>query len=409
MTGRTGPSFRTCRDHYAASDSPIFRDDVLFEFENGDYRGAQGFRVPRDGVYNITVVGAAGARGICNHVLGGKAVKRTVQVKLSTEFDLLVMVGQRGLEPCTQIPISEPAYTEVCSNPPLNINETVLCNETWYNLTRKYDSLFYEVFGGAGGGGASLVRARNRTSEMFDDFPIVVTGGGSGTPAVLQFDGVDVVDVGDQFPSGEEGYRAYLNGQFIQLNPVFPFSLFPGIRGNRISDGSKIAGAGGGYSIGLKRLIEVDGRAFRSPLNFANGGIDCAQPLYNIRMDNANAIPFHGTFGGFGGGGGACGGSGGGGGYTGGAVQGIGNTIPGGGGYSYTGDAFFTSFNVTHIVDTLHENRTDGFVDIVLANCGCVYECTVFEEADQFDCRCPKDATLAPDLSDCFYSKKQTM
>lgn len=44
----------------------------------------------------------------------------------------------------------------------------------------------------------------------------------------------------------------------------------------------------------------------------------------------------------------------------------------------------------------------DGYVDIVLSDCGCVHECVVNEEADQFECLCPEDARLAPDQSDCF-------
>ena len=399
MTGRTGPSFRTCRDHYAASDSPIFRDDVLFEFENGDYQGAQGFRVPKDGVYNITVVGAAGGRGICNVQAGGLGYSRTIQVELTTEFELLVLVGQRGIEPCSLIPTSDPVYTEICTIPPVGSmpGSADTCNETWYNLTRVFDRTFYNVFGGAGGGGASLVRARNRTSGVFDNFPIVIAGGGGGSPAILDYD--VVVDIGAQnvFLPNSISYKTFLNAQ-ARSNDADHGVV--GVRGFRFNAANNIAGAGGGYSLGIVRLIEVDGRPFRSPQDFANGGVDCVQAVF--ALDN---FPYHGAFGGFGGGGGACGGGGGGGGYSGGAILEAGTTVPGGGGFSYTGDSFFTSFSVSVIGDRLTANRSDGYVNIVEANCGCVHECTVYEEDDQFTCMCPNNTVLAPDLRDCFYGE----
>lgn len=37
-------------------------DGVLFQFD--DFRGGQGFQIPREGVYNVTVAEAAGGRGL---------------------------------------------------------------------------------------------------------------------------------------------------------------------------------------------------------------------------------------------------------------------------------------------------------------------------------------------------------
>ena len=53
-------------------------------------------------------------------------------------------------------------------------------------------------------------------------------------------------------------------------------------------------------------------------------------------------------------------------------------------------------YNVTHIE---HDN---GFVDIILVNCGCVHTCLVNSSEDTFECLCPNYTMLAPDLSDCF-------
>ena len=98
--GRSGPSFSTCQEFYRDISSSLAKDNLLIEFENREYEGAQGFRVPMNGLYNITVAGAGGGRGICNGEFGGHGYQRTVQVELSTEYELLILVGQRGTGPC---------------------------------------------------------------------------------------------------------------------------------------------------------------------------------------------------------------------------------------------------------------------------------------------------------------------
>ena len=47
-------------------------DGVLFQFD--DFRGGQGFRIPREGVYNVTIAGAAGGRGLCSIHFGHRGV-----------------------------------------------------------------------------------------------------------------------------------------------------------------------------------------------------------------------------------------------------------------------------------------------------------------------------------------------
>ena len=104
------------------------------------------------------------------------------------------------------------------------------------------------------------------------------------------------------------------------------------------------------------------------------------------------------------GGGGGPGGAGrpGGGGYTGGSVIGDINTAPGGGGHSFSRAT--QSDNVIPGSYT-YNTEEDGYMDIVARDCGCVYKCVVYEQEDQFECLCPNNTQLAPDLSDCYYSE----
>ena len=66
--------------------SPITNGGFLLDFAdttNGSdyYSGAQQFRVPRTGHYNVTVAGAAGGRGICSTTSGrGLRWKGTVSL-----------------------------------------------------------------------------------------------------------------------------------------------------------------------------------------------------------------------------------------------------------------------------------------------------------------------------------------
>ena len=399
VTGRLGPSYPTCREYYSERNSPITKRELLFQIDEREYEGSQGFRVPSNGLYNITVAAAGGGQGICNLEQGGFGYIRTIQVELTTDYELLVLVGQRGGSPCDAIPKTDDIYETVCQTPPANVADVENCNETWYNFTRDFHRQFYEAFGGGAGGGGTLVRARRRDTKVFDNFPIVIVGGGGGTPAVLNYDVVEDIGAQNIFLSNHIAYQSFTNGQSRTNDRDHGIA---GARGFRFSSATTIAGAGGGFSVGLLQSINVDGGALGRAQDFAEGGFDCTPSF----LDAGGDIPYFGVYGGFGGGGGACGGGGGGGGYSGGAVLDVGVTIPGGGGFSYLGDTFSTSFSVNEIgFGLLNRERDSGYVEIILANCGCVYECVMNTTEDQFECLCPNDTQLAPGLSDCFASK----
>ena len=291
-TGRSGPSFSTCQEHYRKIESPISKQNLLFEFDEREYEGAQGFRVPRNGLYNITVAAAGGGRGICNLEHGGFGYQRLVQVELSTDFELLVLVGQRGGSPCDVIPESDEIYDLVCRTPPANVTDVERCNETWYNFTTSGDFYreFYESFGGGAGGGGTLVRARNKVTKVFDSFPIVIVGGGGGTAAVLHYDIVESIGAHNIFLPNHIAYQSFVNGQSRSTDRDF-FS-FIGVRGFRFDSSATTAGAGGGYSVGLSQTINVDGRALGRPKDFAEGGFDCTQSF----LDSGSNVPYFGVY-----------------------------------------------------------------------------------------------------------------
>lgn len=147
MSGHRGPSSEQCSEFYRESSSPIARDNALISFEDiDDIVGAQGFRVPSAGLYNITIAGAAGGRGLCN-IEVGHGLLRQFQVELSTAHELLIVVGQKGLSPCdTENPPS------VCDSPPTLANETAECNATWYEFLISedvdYGNFYYPFVGG---------------------------------------------------------------------------------------------------------------------------------------------------------------------------------------------------------------------------------------------------------------------
>ena len=368
-------------------NSPIARQNLLFEFEDAEYIGSQGFCVPTNGVYNITVAAAAGGKGICNKQSAGYGFVRTVQVPLTREQELRVVVGQRGTGACDVIPESDDIYCVLCRTPP---RDSELCNVTWYNLTREYDRAFYEVFGGGAGGGASFVQARNKNTRVFNEFPFVIAGGGGGAATILDYNVVEDIEVQITVLGNVNSYRQFING--VSGTHSVNYGLL-GTQGFRMTSTSNfIAGVGGGYRLfPSQQAIPRDGRSLDGD---AIGGLDCGRTFIDFGRD----IPYSGVYGGFGGGGGGCAGGGGGGGYTGGAILGIGANVPGEGGYSYVCDNDILVFNDLF----LNDQREDGFVDIVLANCGCVHRCLVNLTTDRFQCLCPYNTELAPDLSDCF-------
>ena len=80
--------------------------------------------------------------------------------------------------------------------------------------------------------------------------------------------------------------------------------------------------------------------------------------------------------------------------------------VPGGGGMSYTGSSIKTSFkSIRFIEDVLNMQYGDGYVDIVHADCECVFKCKIYDEEDAFECTCPASTFLAPNDRDCYSGK----
>ena len=388
-SGFQGPSYKRCTKFYTDINSPIAQDGLLLKSDS--FKGAQEFQVPRSGLYNITIAGAAGGRGLCNTEYGlGRILKLQVEIQ-SSDYVLRVAVGQRGLGPCD---IDDRPF--VCNNPPVSTNDTAECLMQWHewlvsaleNRNQKYPFV-----GGAGGGGASMVWPVGKVNETL---PIAIAGGGGGSPANLSYESVRNLNFTAVSTIDEELYREFMNAKDNYLD--LRISELSGVRGYRsapASDENINAGAGGGFlAIPERPITELDGKLLSSSDSFAQGGFDCARLFGDV--------PIAGVYGGFGSGGGGCGGGGGGGGYTGGAVLERGLDVPGGGGYSFV----FKDIFVSSLGSSLN-TAEDGYVDIVPADCGCAYQCDLDEITEQFECLCPNgtEIMLAPDLSDCFQGK----
>ena len=396
-TGYDGPTFDQCETYYQEYMSPIATDGVLFQFDEEYFRGGQGFRIPREDVYNVTIAGAAGGRGLCNiHFGWGRRVQ--FQIQLTPDYELLVMAGQKGQSPC-----DNPSSHPLCHSPPINEEEAYQCNQTWYDATRGSDlgNLVYNFSGGGGGGGASMLRARDReTGHLLFD-PIVVAGGGGGTAAILNYnDTANLFESLSRFELDPLTSEQLLYEYHIDAKDFYETDIFPGATGARgyrpPIQGSDLSGAGGGWSSALT-TSSTDGRSLSQTVNFAQGGFDCDRLV--MLTGSTGEVD-----GGFGGGGGECGGGGGGGGYTGGAILGYNNDIPGGGGHSVVHK--FTNVSIV-LLSSLEfsYNNGDGYVDIVPANCNCTGSCAVNDTEDTFECFCPNNTTLAPDGFDCYYGK----
>ena len=385
-TGRFGPTHEQCVQYYTSIGSPIIRDGVLTDtYHSGGFLGSQSFCPPRDTSWNITIAGAAGGRGLCNLVHGRGIVQYLESVALKNGQDLIVMVGHKGLGPCETMS-SDPGHM-LCEDPPQSLVDVQQCSEIFGNWSEIAD-VNIKFTGGAGGGGASYLGTRQHTT-LFDDI-IGISGGGGGTSSDFSYTATIKGDI----LSTMELYTAYIDAKSITHDNLI--SQFIGSRGNGILTDIVTAGAGGGYSESLYEILQripSDGRGFNMTENFAEGGKHC--------LENSESVPsqLKEAAGGFGGGGGGCLEGGGGGGFTGGAVAGLTKYTPGSGGFSIT-------FNLTN--GLFEFNDGDGYIDIVATDCGCVGECVVYEEEDQFECLCPNYTQLAPDLSDCYHSSKYT-
>ena len=375
--------------HYKPTD-PLLRDGALNNAHGENFYGSQSFRPPRSTVCNLTVAAAAGGRGLCNAEFGmGLAVN--ISFLLNSSVDYLILVGQKGLGPCDADDI-DAELRPLCDSPPTDLESANTCRQKYKNWLRSRSDLDFQrtlsLSGGGGGGGTSFFGLGDIRLEG-DARVFCISGGGGGSSAVLYYSALN-----DLLPGALDAnislYRNFINGSSNRSEPDIADNF--ALRGYRahVAPPDVTAGAGGGFfSNALFVSNQQDGRPAGITEDFAMGGIQCARSDFSL-------IPnmLRWGDGGFGGGGAGCGGGGGGGGVTGGAVLGDGYLIPGGGGYTYvTSDA----------VGFWHDG--DGYVDIVEADCGCVYQCQVYEEEDQFMCLCPNDTQLAPDLSDCFYSE----
>ena len=395
-TGYDGPRYNQCQAYYQKHASPVATDGVLFQFDKEDFQGGQGFRIPREDVYNVTIAGAAGGRGLCNIHFGHGRIM-DFQVQLSPDYELLVMVGQRGQSPC-----DNPSDHPLCQSPPKSEEEADQCDQSWYNMTRGNGNVLYNFSGGGGGGGASMLRARNIEMGYLFPEPIAVAGGGGGTAAILNYnDTVHLLKIYSIFEldplSLEQLYEYHINARnFYNTDLIYGINDTRGYRPLTLSPDPP--GAGGGWLILPITSSRTDGQSLSQAIGFAQGGFDCDRRVMSTEITSK-------VDGGFGGGGGECGGGGGGGGYTGGAVLAYRNDIPGGGGHSvyvYHSSLLIHSESVEYSF-----NNGDGYVDIVPASCNCSGACAVNQTEDMFECFCPGNTTLAHDGFDCYYGKSE--
>lgn len=400
--GRRGPDASQCQTWYAEQNSPSGLDKVFVSFAPEGYRGSQGFRVPRSGLYNITVAGAAGGRGICNSQQGrGLLWRGTVQ--LWDTQDLLVSIGQKGVEPCEimkEIP--------VCVGPPVNLSESEKCFQAWDSwltgnagLSQNAASTTRDFGGGGAGGGASMLRLRDRNTGKFNALPIVVAGGGGGSAAIEVPSILSTLNITAPEDSSDDPYTYFINAKMtdrdLSLVSVYNFSGIRGYIASSVNIFNNRPGVGGGYFPAVS--LQQDGSSLNSTEDFALGGFDCL----SLSTDLSQRPLLETVHGGFGGGGGQCESGGSGGGYTGGSV--FSNRffgIPGNGGfYKY----FSEPPNTVVELSIGLNSDLDGFVEIIPAQCGCRYICNIDEESQEFGCECPANTTLAPNKRDCYVGK----
>ena len=396
--GRNGPDFQTCSDYYRNSLSAVARDGTLFAFDVGTFVGAQGFRVPRSGWYNITVAGAAGGRGICSPAHGRGAIQK-LHVRLEAGSNVLVLVGQRGWDYCD----TNPQFS-LCTRPPITANDSAQCSHGWLDWAKNQNlGANVNFLGGGGGGGASMVWLQNSSTGQFQDLPLAISGGGGGSAALFDSSIAQALSNLTLWANvtsalnltGIDFYLYQINAKLTQSDVGVTRSAGKTGRMYWFSNIGTLAASGGGggwekSGDDITDSLAVTGKTLSSKWEFATGGAPCVV---------TNVAP-----GGFGGGGGGCGSGGGGGGWTGGWVLGAnGNVFPGAGGYSLTMQPTHDE-NVSH-QDTVPLNDGDGYVNFIPSDCGCAGDCDVDASSNQFGCRCPSSALLGPDLTDCYYGE----
>ena len=366
--GSTPP--KECKDFYRRRGSP-----VADHLRQSNVPGAQLFRIPRSGLYNVTVAGASGGDGACHPSGRGHALRATFGFTEGQE--LMVFVGQQGLAGCKN---ASGAYIPFCQRWTNSTNITT-CTRQWFQdfkdrpkfVFNNEDLELYE--GGGGGGGASLVQFVGANQ------PLMVAGGGGG---------------------GGAAYNQTVLADYLQSNPGFQSNAYPppanpnsqtGLSGWSFEQPFASAGVGGGYKADPRATDATDGGPLSSHRGPA-GGADCLDV-------HTQPTPLLHSKGGFGGGGGGCENGGGGGGYTGGRVSNYQSDstsyLSGEGGRSYI---IANAAGTVHPYTDLGLNEDDGYVELLPLNCFCTGECLIVD--DTFCCSCPDNTVLAPDGFDCY-------
>lgn len=358
--------------------------------------GGQGFTIPTSGRYNVTVAGAAGGRGICNTDYG-RGLLWNGQLDFLAGENILILVGEKGGSPCKDKNFL--GAGNLCLTLPLDEADSAVCNETWYsNIFQALNNpvLAEEVYkstGGGGGGGASMIRLVNHTNEGPDPIrlPLVIAPGGGGSSAIALYSEINQIEA--VFPENLtdfEKYKNFMDAKMVFFDPTDPTGI--GRRGSVRDQSIFRGGAGGGYFTS-RNSADVDGGYLSAKENFAEGGSDCTRQLFDL-VPSVDATD---ETGGFGGGGGQCGSGGGGGGFSGGRSSGENHLIPGQGGYYYVvGTVDIDEQDKKNVEEPNIEwnESDDGYVELVLANCGCAGLCMINDTADTFECVCPDNETM---------------
>ncbi len=358
--------------------------------------------VPKSGLYNVTVAGAAGGRGLCSFQYGRGLVWRG-QVYLQEAQRLLLLVGQAGLGPCDIINFTQ------CQTPPNDVASSDQCGLEWQNwllarndLSHSDVQVIYNFAGGGGGGGASMIRAEDSQTRMLQTWPLVVAGGGGGTASILRYGFLDDFNIAippdaSPNPTLHERFTLFIDAKSTDRDySITELHNFTATRGyiSFLADVLRNRpGAGGGY-VPATSLYQ-DGLALNQTRQFALGGSDCL--TYSADLNRHTVV--ESVHGGFGGGGGQCQSGGSGGGFSGGSVFSGNFGIPGNGGFSTN-----LSFGINKVqqLDTGLNSELDGFIELVHTDCQCSYECVIINELHQFNCICPENFELAPNEFDCF-------
>ena len=368
VSGSRGPQATACTEFYRLQGSPL-----ADHMQQSPVQGAQVFRVPRSGLYNITVAGASGGEGVCHPSGRGYALLSTFNFTAGQE--LLVIVGQKGLSGCKN---ASGGYIPFCQ-PWANITDLYNCTGKW---SQEIDTDNYLVFdvdylfdyeGGGGGGGASMVQL------VGDTGPLMVSGGGGGGGAI--YNQTILLNFSTVYRFRSDAYSPSVTPQTV-----------PGMSGWSFEQSIAGAGVGAGYNADPFATDGTDGSPLSSYIG-PTGGKDC------LDVSGREPTPVLYSTGGFGGGGGGCETGGGGGGYTGGRVSAYdgGQSLyrPGEGGYSY----ITSNGGDTHPYNDLGFNEGEGYVEILPLNCLCTGECLIVDGT--FCCSCPADTYTAPDGFDC--------